>query len=136
MRHLDCGLMREGANHNEVDDTREVARDILRRFALADPDIAGREINRMAAELRHAGFEGDARTQRGLLENHRESFAAQMRMLQADFQFGLEPGREGEQSVKFVGLSEARSRKSRFMGRYRLRCPRSWASALPSMRAR
>ena len=90
VRHLDRGLMREGANHYEVDGAREVARHILDRFALADPDVAGREVNRVAAQLRHPGFEGDARTQRGLLENHRESFAAQMRMLEADFQFGLQ----------------------------------------------
>src|SRR5579862_1506440 len=102
MRHLDCRLMREGANHDEVDGAREIARDVFHRFALADADVTGREIDRMATELRHAGFEGDASSQRWLLKNHRESFAAQVRMLEADFQFGLEPRRQREQPVEFV----------------------------------
>src|SRR5579872_2627922 len=102
MRHLDRGLMREGANHYDVDGAREVARDILHRFALADSDVAGREIDRVAAELRHAGFERDACTQRRLLENHRERLAAQMRMFEADLQFGLQPRGEREQTVEFI----------------------------------
>ncbi len=114
-RQLDRSLMRKGANHDEIDGAREIARDILDRLALADPDIAGRKINRMTTELRHAGLEGDARPQRRLLENHRERFSAQVGMLEADFQLGLEPRAASASSpLNSVGESELRSRKSRF----------------------
>src|ERR1700722_16156095 len=102
-RELDCGLMGEGANHNNVDGARNIARHILNRFTLTDSDVTGGEINRMAAELRHPGFEGDTGAQRRLLKNHRESFPAQMRMLEADFQLSLQARSECEQSVKLVG---------------------------------
>ena len=99
-RQLDRGLVREGANHDEVDPAREVARHILDRLALADTDIVRREINRMATELRHAGLEGEARPQRRLLKDHRERPAAQVRMLESNFELGLQPRAERQQAVE------------------------------------
>ena len=114
VRQLDRGLMREGANHDQINRARNVARDILDRFALADTDIVRRQINRMATELRHAGLEGDARPQRRLLKYHRERLAAQVRMLESNLELGLEPRAERQQPVEFGRDSELRSRKSRF----------------------
>ena len=78
---FDANLMGESANHDEVDPARQIARHVLDRFALADPDILRGEIDGVATKLRHPGLEGYARPQRGLLEDHRERAAAQVRML-------------------------------------------------------
>ena len=67
----------EGARHDAVDPARQVARDVGRRLARADPDLLGAQQDRVAAELGHAGLEGHVRAQRGLLEEHRERAAAQ-----------------------------------------------------------
>jgi hypothetical protein len=77
-------------------------RDVFHRFALANTDIIRREINRMPAKLRHAGFKGDSRPQRRLLEDHRKRSAAQVRMLESNLELGLEPRAECEQSVEFL----------------------------------
>ena len=118
-RKLDAGRMREGANHDEVDPAREVARDVLDRFALADTDILRRQINRMAAELRHAGLERDSRAQRRLLKNHRERLAAQVGMLESGLQLGLKPRREREKTVELGARERTKSRKSRIASKLR-----------------
>ena len=91
---LDADLVGESANHDEVDPAREIARHVLDRFALADSDILRGEIDRVAAQLRHPGLEGYPRAQRGLLKDHRESAAAQVRMLQSGAEFVLQARRQ------------------------------------------
>src|SRR5580704_12074333 len=100
-RQLDRGLVREGANHDQINRARNVPRDILDRLALADTDIVWREINRMPTKLRHASLEGDASPQRRLLKYHRERPPAQVRMLESNFELGLEPRAERQQAVEF-----------------------------------
>ena len=55
---LDADLVGESANHDEVDPAREIARHVLDRLALADPDVLRGEIDGVAAKLRHPGLEG------------------------------------------------------------------------------
>jgi hypothetical protein len=60
------------ADHQPIDPTREVARDVGGGFARPDPDLLGPEQDRVAAELRHARLERDARAERRVLEIHHE----------------------------------------------------------------
>src|SRR5271156_2578454 len=113
-RKLDRGLMREGANHDQIHRARNVARHILDRLALADTDIVRREINRMPTELRHAGLEGDARPQRRLLKYHRERSPAQVRMLESNFELGLEPRAERQQAIEFSRRERAEVEEGAF----------------------
>src|SRR5215813_8482669 len=64
-RQLQAGVVGKGANHDQVDPARQIARDVFGRFALADPDIVRRQVIRMTTELRHAGFEADPGAQLG-----------------------------------------------------------------------
>src|SRR5436309_1906078 len=47
-------LVEEGARHDQVDPTLEVAGDVAGRLPLAEADVAGGEVDGGAAELRHA----------------------------------------------------------------------------------
>src|SRR5205823_3331277 len=99
-RHFDAGRMSKRANHDEIDPTRKIARDVLDRFTFADTDILRREIDGVAAQLRHASFEAETRPQRRLLKDHRERAATQVRMLEAGLQLALQSRSERQQSVQ------------------------------------
>ena len=68
--HLFDDRMAEGAQHDEVDPAFEVVGDVVER--LAGIEAAGRLVDEegAAAQAVHAGFEGEAGAQRGLLEEH------------------------------------------------------------------
>src|ERR1035441_2562373 len=68
--HLFNNRMAEGAEHDEVDPAFEVVRDVVER--LAGIEAAGCLVDEESAatEAVHAGFEGEAGAQRGLLEEH------------------------------------------------------------------
>src|SRR5208282_3216310 len=100
-RKLNRGLVREGANHDQIHGPRNVTRDVLDRFALPNTDIIRCQINRMPTKLRHAGLERDSRPQRRLLKYHRERLAAQVRMLESYLELGLEPRAQRDQSAEF-----------------------------------
>src|SRR5262249_12088329 len=113
-RQLQAGVVGEGANHDQVDPARQISRHIFDRFALPDPDIVRSQVNRMAAKLRHAGFEADPGTQRGFLEDHGERAAAQIGMLDAGFEFGLEPRRQRQKPAELVLSQRAHLHKIAF----------------------
>ena len=50
-------------------------RDVLGGLALAELDVLGPEVDRVPAQLRHAGLERHPGAQRGLLEDHRQRAA-------------------------------------------------------------
>jgi hypothetical protein len=64
--------------------------DVLGGLAFADGDVGGGEVDRVPAELGHTGFERDASTQRGFLEDHRQGFAGEQRVGLAAETFELE----------------------------------------------
>jgi hypothetical protein len=45
-------IVRERAGRDEIDPAREVSRDVADRFPLPEPDVAGRQVDGRASELR------------------------------------------------------------------------------------
>ena len=86
------GLVGVGAGHDEVDPAIQVARDVVDRLALAEPDVAGRQVHGVAAELRHADLESHARAQARLLEDHRQALAGEQRRPLATLELPLQSG--------------------------------------------
>src|ERR1035437_8104362 len=126
-RKLDRGLVREGANHDQIHRPRNVTRDVLDRFALPDTYIIGCEINRMPTKLRHAGLERDSRSQRRLLKYHRECLAAQVRVLESYLELGLEPRAKRKQSAEFSWRERTEIEQIAFHLRYGRRVIWEWA---------
>src|SRR6185312_17403479 len=58
-------------------------RRVAERLAAAELEVAGREVERVAAELGHPDLEGDAGARRGLLKDHRERAAGEEMVLLA-----------------------------------------------------
>ena len=73
-------LLCVGADHDAVQIAAQNARGILHRLAAADLKVTVGQEQRLTAELIHAGFEGNAGTGGGLLEDHAEALALQMAM--------------------------------------------------------
>src|SRR5205809_4602611 len=90
-REVDDALMEEGPRHDEIDPAFEVARDVPRRLALPEPDIAGGEVDGGTAELHHADLEGDAGPEARLLEDHGERAPEEERAGLAGTQLRLQP---------------------------------------------
>jgi hypothetical protein len=67
---VEDGLMLERARLDHVDHAADNPRGITDVLALAEMDLAGPEIESVAAELRHGHLEGDPRARRRLLEDH------------------------------------------------------------------
>src|SRR5262249_31373772 len=84
----------------------------------------------MTAELRHAGFEADPGAQRGFLEDHGERAAAQIGMLDAGFEFGLEPCRQGQKPAELAPGQRTHVQKIAFGGWLRTALPFRGAFAL------
>src|SRR5215469_11525260 len=122
-RQLQAGVVGKGPNHDQVDPARQVARDVFGRFALADPDIIRGQVNRVAAKLRHAGFETDPGSQRGFLEDHGERAAAQIGMLDAGLELGLEPRRQGQEPAELALGQRTHVHKIAFGGWLRTAVP-------------
>ena len=74
-RRRSCLL--EGAGHDAVDHAAEDAGHVGDALALAEADVAGAEVEGVAAQLAHADLEGNAGARRGLLEDHGEALACQ-----------------------------------------------------------
>ena len=89
-RELDDDLVRTGPDHDRVDEPLEVAGDVADALAGAEDDVVG-QVDRVPAELGHAGLERDARPQARLLEEHRERPAGQRRIARADGSPGTRP---------------------------------------------
>ena len=70
LRHFGDGLVRIGAQHDDADPALDVARDVGQGFALAQGRLGLVDEERGAAEGVHRRLEGEARAQRGLLEEH------------------------------------------------------------------
>ena len=68
---LDDDGMRSGPGHDGIDEPLEVEGDVPNALAGAHDDVLG-EIDRMSAELVHAGLERHAGAEAGALEEHRE----------------------------------------------------------------
>ena len=73
--------VRERPDDDPVDPAVEVARDVRDALADAEADVARRKVDRVAAELAHAGLERHPRPQARLLEQHRQRLARQRRPL-------------------------------------------------------
>src|SRR6185503_5851024 len=73
-----------------------------RGFALAELDVARREVDRRAAELAHADLERDARPEARLLEDHRARAAGEERVRPPRAELRLEAPREREDRVGLV----------------------------------
>src|SRR5262249_6442176 len=95
-REVDDALMEECARHHEVDPALEVARDVASRLALAEPDVARREMERRATELHHADLERDPGAETRLLEDHRERPAEEERMRLPGAQIRLQASGESK----------------------------------------
>src|SRR5690606_39158749 len=75
MSQLDHVAVVEGADHDPVDVTREDARGVLDRLPASELDVAGRQEERVPAELEGPDLERDSRPGRALLEDHRQRLA-------------------------------------------------------------
>ncbi|MCY1174397.1 hypothetical protein D9M73_145980 [compost metagenome] len=62
----------KGTDHHGVEHARHDDRAVADRLATAQLGVAGRQEDRLATELDHAGFEGNSGAGRGLFENHPE----------------------------------------------------------------
>jgi hypothetical protein len=93
----------EYARHDAVHHTRQHAGDVADRLALTETDLALAEHDRAPAEVLHADIEADARAQRRLLEDHRQNFALQDRLVAACEIFLLQAQRVIEQRAQLVG---------------------------------
>ena len=98
---LDVVLV-EGADHDPVDVAREHGRGVLQRLAAAELQVAGGEVERVPAELRHPDLERDAGARRGLLEDHRERAAGEEVVLLAALLALLELVGEVEHGLELV----------------------------------
>src|SRR5262249_15415169 len=87
---------------DQVDPALEVARDVARGFALAEPDVPGRQVDRGAAELPHPDLEGDPRPEARLLEDHRERASREQRMQLPRAQLRLQPAGEREDALDLL----------------------------------
>src|SRR5439155_2853191 len=94
--------VKERPRHHEIHPALQVARDVAGGFALPEPDVAGRQMDRRAAELHHADLEGDARAEARLLEDHGERPAGEQRMRPPGAQVTLQPAGDGEDRVELA----------------------------------
>ena len=83
LRHLDQGVVREGAQDDGVDQARQVARHVGRALPPAEPDLVGAERDGVATEARHRDLEADPRAEARLLEQQRD-LAARQRPIRRD----------------------------------------------------
>jgi hypothetical protein len=74
-RHLLDDVVAEGADHDALHHALEILGDVEDRFALAEVDFGGRQVDRVSAELLNAHIEAHARPERGLLEDEGERLA-------------------------------------------------------------
>ena len=74
--HLGDGFVRVGAEHDDVHPALEVAGHVGERLALAEGRLRLVDEDGVAAEGVDGGFEGEAGTQRGLLEEHHHLLAS------------------------------------------------------------
>ena len=73
-------LTGKGADHDAITEPGEHPGGVLHRLAAADLKVTVGQEQRLTAELIHTGFEGNAGTGGGLLEDHAEALALQMAM--------------------------------------------------------
>src|SRR5512136_1906734 len=69
--------MSEGAGDDTIHKTAQCPGDVGDAFSLSQPDLGGRQVDGMAAELPHGYLEADARAQRGLLKEKRRGLPLQ-----------------------------------------------------------
>ena len=74
---VSTSAVREDAGHDAVHHAPQHAGHVGHALALAEADVVGPQVERVPAELGHAGLEADLRPQRGLLEDHRQLLAFQ-----------------------------------------------------------
>src|SRR5919204_5542030 len=85
-----------------VEVAREHCRGVAERLAAAELQIGGREVERVAAELRDPDLEGDASPRRGLLEDHPEGAAGEKVVLLSPLLPLLEVVREVEHAEQLI----------------------------------
>ena len=78
-------IVLEGAGHDSIDHAGENAGHVLHRLALAESDFLFAEEKAVSAQVRHADGEADAGAEAGLLEDHRQGFSGQDRIVAAGF---------------------------------------------------
>src|SRR5216110_3356162 len=83
--------------------TRSTQRSRFRAMALAEPDVAGPEVDGGAAQLHHADLVGDARAEARLLEDHGERPPCQQRVRRSVAQLVLQALGEGEDRLDLLG---------------------------------
>src|SRR5262249_2086913 len=98
-REVDDALVQEHAGKDEIDPALEVARDIARRFALAELDVTVYEVDGGSTQLNHADLERHARAQARLLEDHGERAAGEEGVRAARAEIGLQPRRQLEDGL-------------------------------------
>ena len=98
------GIMVEGADHDDVHHARHHPRTVLHRFATSQLGVAWRQEHGVAAELCHAGLEGDPGAGGGFLEDHCQHFAAQRLVRLAPVLQGLEFDAAQDQLPEFLGI--------------------------------
>jgi hypothetical protein len=92
-------VLLEGADHHQVAHARDDLCRVLDRLAAAELRVAGIEVDRRAAELLHAGLEGQARARAGLLEDHHQRAVEQRVIRLVALELVLDPVRSIEEIV-------------------------------------
>jgi hypothetical protein len=100
-------LLREGADHDCVEVALEHVRRVLDRLAAAELEVAGGEVEAVAAELGDPDLEGDAGARRRLLEDHAEAAAGEKLMWLSALPERLQLVGEVEGGLQLLGVPGA-----------------------------
>ncbi|MNZ19121.1 hypothetical protein D3C78_361450 [compost metagenome] len=93
----------EGADHHRIDHPRHHLGAVGDRLAAAELGVARREEDRLAAELDHAGLEGNPGPGRGLLEDHAQYAVLQGFVEDSSITQVLQLAAAADQADQFVG---------------------------------
>ncbi|MNF67865.1 hypothetical protein D3C84_496930 [compost metagenome] len=93
----------EGADHHRIEHARHDDGAIADRLATAELGIARRQEDGLAAELDHAGLEGETGTGGSLLEDHPQHTAFQGLVTHASVAQILQLGASTDQAVQLLG---------------------------------
>ena len=101
---VEQAVLPEGADDDRIHPALEVARHVDERLTVGVHHIGG-NLDELGTELAHANREGDARPQRGLLEEQPEMASGECRgrgRLRAERALGLHAPGQGQRVVQFA----------------------------------
>ena len=104
-------LLGEGADHDRVEVARQDGAGVADRLAPAQLQVAGREVEAVAAELGDPDLERDASSRRGLLEDHPQRAAGKELVRLAGLLRSLERVGDVEHRLQLVGAPAADARE-------------------------